>query len=145
MTQLNYQIVTTRKELNDAFDVRRIVFIQEQHVPEKIEMDKYDDHSTHFIVYHDEKPIATARIRIYNNENTVKIERVAVLKEFRGKGIGKKLMLFAEQEAKKMGFTTFLLNSQRHAEIFYKKLGYITISEPFKEAGIEHVTMKKKI
>lgn len=138
------QIITSKNELNDAFTIRETVFIIEQSVPREIELDEYDQTATHFIAYDQGKPIATARIRPYK-ENTAKVERVAVLKELRGTGIGKQLMVFIEQESAKMGFSTLRLNSQKHAEEFYSKLGYITISEPFYEADIEHVTMEKKV
>ncbi|KXG43824.1 GNAT family N-acetyltransferase [Tepidibacillus decaturensis] len=144
MQKLIYKLVTNQQELKDAFSIREVVFIDEQQVPKELEMDEYDNTATHFIVYDDKRPVATARMREYHDPSTVKIERVAVLKDERGKGIGKKLMTFIEQEALKMGFKTLRLNAQRHAETFYKDLGYMTISEAFDEAGIEHVTMEKK-
>ncbi len=145
MTEYRFQVVESSSEFNDAFSIRDIVFIKEQNVPKEIEMDEHDDKAIHFIVYHTNNPIATARIRPYTHDNTVKVERVAVLKDYRQKGIGKELMKFIENESAKIGYTNLILNAQRHAEPFYGKLGYYIISEPFYEAGIEHVTMEKKI
>lgn len=142
MADLQHKIVGTDKELTDAFSIRDIVFIQEQQVPKEIEMDEHDDTATHFIIYDGELPIATARIRPYG-EDTAKVERFAVLKEYRGTGVGASLMNFIEAEAHKMGYHHFRLNSQKHAENFYAKLGFNPIGEPFYEANIEHITMQK--
>jgi len=144
LSDIQFQIVATKQELEDAFHVRQIVFVDEQQVPKELEMDQYEDDSLHFIVYLTDRPIATARIRSYLKEDTAKVERVAVLKEFRGTGIGKQLMQYIEQEATKKGYSTLRLNAQQHAESFYEELGYQTISEPFDEAGIQHVTMEKR-
>lgn len=145
MSAPKYSIITNSKELTDAYKIREIVFINEQNVPRDIELDEFDEGAIHFIVYLEEDPIATARIRPYSDKETVKVERVAVLKEHRKTGIGNDLMKFVEHEAEKMGYRKARLNSQRHAEQFYSKLGYQTISESFYEADIEHVTMEKKI
>ena len=145
LLELKFLMVTNSRELKDAYKVRETVFIGEQQVPKDIEMDEYDDKAIHFVVYQKELPIAAARIRPYQNQDIVKVERVAVLKEHRKTGIGKDLMNYIEHEARKMGYTKFRLHSQRHAERFYTKLGYITISVPFYEASIEHVTMEKEI
>lgn len=145
MPEFRYQVVTTNKELNDAYQVREIVFMIEQQVPKNLEMDEHDETATHFVVYDDFEPVAAARIRTYTDNTIAKVERVAVLKKHRGTGVGKSLMNLIEKEALNQGYTAYRLNSQRHAEKFYSKLGYDTISEPFDEAGIEHVTMEKKI
>ena len=145
MTDFQFRVIASDKEMQDAFSVRDIVFIQEQKVPIDIEMDEFDKSATHFIVYDQTKPIATARIRAHHYNDTAKVERVAVLKEYRKLGVGRELMLFLEGEAAKMGYTTFKLNSQRHAEDFYSKLGYIPTGEPFYEANIEHIAMEKRM
>ncbi len=145
MQDIQLQVAVTERELKDALLVRHHVFVHEQQVPEELETDEYEDMSIHFIAYHLNSPIAAARIREYLGEKTAKVERVAVLKEYRGTGIGASLMVYIELEARNNGFNTLRLNAQQHAEAFYSKLGYVTISEPFIEAGIEHITMKKKI
>jgi len=142
---MNIIVVDTKKQMEDAYFIRKKVFIEEQNVPREIEIDEYEDVSTHFVVYDGTMPIATARFRPYHDQDTAKFERFAVLKEYRGQGVGRIIMGTVEREAAKNGFTIFLLNAQRHAEGFYDQFGYQTISEPFDEAGIEHVTMEKKI
>lgn len=144
MLQLNCFKVTNSTDLNNAFNIRHKVFIDEQKVPEQIERDEFDKSSTHFIAYSKEKPIATARIRPYS-EDVVKVERVAVLKEFRNKGIGKILLNYIENFASDLGYCTIRLNSQENAISFYLKLNYSQIGQPFYEADIKHISMKKNI
>ncbi|MCF6094052.1 GNAT family N-acetyltransferase [Microaerobacter geothermalis] len=143
--QLTFKIAQNKEDWQDALKVRKKVFIEEQNVPEEIEIDQYEEISTHFIVYNEQlQPVATARFRSYD-ETTAKIERVAVLPELRGTGLGRELMLFLEKAAKEAGYTKAKLNAQLHAEPFYKKLGYSQISELFYEANIPHVTMVKDL
>ncbi|GAB7387483.1 hypothetical protein BSNK01_13200 [Bacillaceae bacterium] len=76
---------------------------------------------------------------------TGKVGRVAVLENWRGRGLGKEIMLALEKEAIKRGFTKLKLNAQCQARAFYEKLGYRPVSDVFLEAGIEHVTMEKRL
>ena len=85
--------------LEDCFYIRKKVFVEEQGVPEKSEIDEYESESIHLIGYDNGQPVATARIRPIN-ETTVKIERVAVIKSHRGQGMGKMLMKAVESLAK---------------------------------------------
>ncbi|WP_375794133.1 GNAT family N-acetyltransferase, partial [Staphylococcus aureus] len=84
--------VINQQMLEDCFSIRKKVFVEEQGVPEENEIDDYESISVHLIGYDQHnQPIATARIRPIN-ETLVKIERVAVVKSYRGTGIGRKLM-----------------------------------------------------
>ncbi|RFA37082.1 GNAT family N-acetyltransferase [Virgibacillus dokdonensis] len=135
--------VTTHKEQEDAYHIRTVVFIQEQNVSPEEEMDKYDDEALHFIVYDGEIPIATSRLRFV--ESYGKLERICVLKEYRGKSIGKQLIHRMEQAILENDFQKAKLNGQTHAEKFYQQLGYETVSNEFLDAGIPHVTMVKQL
>ena len=130
----------------DAYEVRRDVFIEEQDVPEEIEMDGRDETATHFVVYDTEadRPVGTARIR-YVDEDTAKAERVAVLAEYRGEGLGRRLMELVEAEAREQGCTSVDLHAQTAVEGFYETLGYETVSDEFIEADIPHVEMEKRL
>lgn len=128
----------------DALAVREAVFIREQGVPPELELDEHDQTALHFVAYAGGRAIGAARLRPYDND-TGKVERVAVLSAWRGKGVGRLLMAAVEQEAAARGFVRLRLNAQTHAEPFYRKLGYETVSEVFEEAGIPHVTMVKTL
>ncbi|MCM3586184.1 GNAT family N-acetyltransferase [Mesobacillus maritimus] len=140
---MEVQVVTNEKELNDAFQVRKKVFVDEQNVPMEEEIDQYEETSTHFVLYHQREPVATGRFRILDGVG--KVERICVLSTQRGTGAGKAIMEKIEQYAKSKGVGALKLNAQTHAIPFYSKLGYEVISEEFLDAGIPHKTMKKTI
>jgi predicted GNAT family N-acyltransferase len=132
-------------ELGDrARAVRRTVFIEEQDVPERIEMDDKDEAARHFLVTDDGDPVATARTR-FVDETTVKVERVAVLDAYRGEGLGERVMAAAERDARERGATSALVHAQRRVEEFYARLGYETVGGVFEEASIPHVEMGKSL
>lgn len=144
-----YQIHATQneREKRDALSVRRIVFIEEQQVPEEIEIDEHDDDATetiHFVAYSDGKPVGAARLRPYA-PGVGKVERVAVHASERGTGLGRQIMLAMEETAREKGFAKLKLNAQTHAQRFYEKLGYVPVGDLFHEAGIEHIAMEKSL
>lgn len=146
MVEYELRRVDSDETLAAAHAVRRAVFIDEQGVPEDIEMDDEDDDATHFVAFdptHGD-PVGTTRIRALDEE-TVKIERVAVLAEHRGQGVGLRLMERAEDEARAQGYARVQLHAQAAVEGFYERLGYRTVSEEFEEAGITHVEMTKEL
>lgn len=128
----------------DALHVRRTVFIEEQHVPEEEEIDEFEQDATHFVLYDGEKPVGAGRFRTID-DGVGKIERICILPQYRGRGAGKQLMETIEMFAKEQGIRKVKLNAQTHAEPFYQKLGYDTVSDVFMDAGIPHVTMVKSL
>lgn len=143
----NYQIihVDSTEELNDAYVVRKKVFVEEQQVPPELEIDEYEDHSEHFVAYNEQHiPVGAGRLRPLSNTEA-KVERICVAQSERGNSLGAQIMQVLETAAQEKGIQTLLLHAQDHAERFYQRLGYQTISEPFDEAGIIHVKMKKEL
>ncbi|WP_096190690.1 GNAT family N-acetyltransferase [Evansella halocellulosilytica] len=138
---MTVKVVNTAEESKDAFFVRKTVFIEEQNVPEEIEVDQYEDESIHFVAYEKGSPVGAGRLRILGSYG--KVERICVLKSVRSHGVGEKLMSYLEQVAKEEHITELRLNAQIRAERFYKRLGYDTYSDQFFDAGIPHVSMKK--
>ncbi|MFC4306504.1 GNAT family N-acetyltransferase [Cohnella boryungensis] len=140
--------VENDEQLKQAFEIRFEVFVKEQGVPEHIEIDEYDASPTscrHFLIRSEGLPIATGRITDYG-EGVAKMQRIAVLKPYRGTGIGQLLMERMEEDARKAGYRYALLDAQCAAETFYQKQGYMTESkEPFLDAGILHVRMRKSL
>jgi predicted GNAT family N-acyltransferase len=137
------KVVETDKELEDAFSVRRTVFVDEQNVPEEEEIDQFESSSTHFVAYENGQPIAAGRFREVDGYG--KVERICVLKEYRKSGAGKAIMETIESFAQENGFSTLKLNAQTHAIPFYSRLNYEVISDEFMDAGIPHRTMKKSL
>lgn len=120
-----------------AGDIRRIVFIDEQAVPEDEEWDGRDPDCMHFLAYHDGHAIGTARLLPDGH-----IGRVAVLKEGRGLGVGLQLMQATIDYARSQGHREVLLDAQTHALAFYQRLGFQVVSGEFLDAGILHRSMR---
>ncbi|WP_453990396.1 GNAT family N-acetyltransferase [Bacillus nitroreducens] len=137
------RIVTDNKELDDAFTVRKVVFVDEQKVPLEEEIDQFEDEATHIVLYDDNEPVGAGRFRVLDGYG--KVERICVLASHRKKGAGNIIMHKMEEIAKERGISKLKLNAQTQAENFYKKLGYETVSGIFMDAGIPHVTMIKEM
>ena len=128
----------------DAIKIRKKVFVEEQLVPQELEIDDLEDQTLHVIGYLENKAVSTARI-YKKNATTFKIQRVAVLRDFRKKNLGHELMMEIERYAKAKEFSTLMLDAQDHALTFYEKLGYQVEGEGFMDAGIPHHLMIKKL
>ncbi|MFB1081342.1 GNAT family N-acetyltransferase [Jeotgalibacillus sp. JSM ZJ347] len=135
--------VETDQELQDAFEVRKEVFVNEQRVPEELELDAFDQTATHFVLYAEEQASGAGRFRIKDGKG--KVERVCVMKTLRGQQAGVLLMTEIEKYAQDTGLPALILNAQTHALGFYEKLGYRVISDEFMDAGIPHFTMQKEL
>ena len=123
-----------------AAQLRTDVFVHEQNVLPDEELDHLDATATHFVAIEDDHVIATLRIVsiISDNLPTAKIGRVAVAKNRRNAGIGKKLMLAAIAHAHEQGCHQCILGAQTHVISFYEKLGFIPHGPIFLEANISH-------
>lgn len=120
----------------DAKLIRELVFIQEQNIPEQDEWDDQDPVSQHFVVYDQDRAIATARLLPDHH-----LGRVAVLPEYRGQGIGRLIMLDMIAYAKSQNHPLLQLSAQTHATSFYEKLGFTVQGDEYDECGIPHIEM----
>ncbi|MDQ3229295.1 MAG: GNAT family N-acetyltransferase [Pseudomonadota bacterium] len=126
--------------LADLRAVRETVFVQEQNVPLAEEWDMLDPECVHVIARAtDGTPIGTGRLTPER-----KIGRMAVLREWRNKGVGDALLLALIAQAQERGWREVKLNSQVDAQRFYARHGFIPSGERFMEAGIEHQPMQRK-
>ncbi|MEK3858788.1 GNAT family N-acetyltransferase [Bacillus sp. FSL K6-5915] len=135
-------IVKNQQQLEDAFFVRKEVFIKEQHVSPEEEMDHLDQESSHLVIYDEKEPIGAGRLRLVDGYG--KLEQICVLKSHRSLGVGNLIIQALEEEAAKQGASQFMLNAQTQAVPFYEKHGYKVVSEEFSDANIPHVKMVKK-
>ncbi|MBW8350440.1 GNAT family N-acetyltransferase [Bacillus sp. IITD106] len=133
----------TEAQLQEAFNIRKTVFVEEQKVPYELEIDEFENASDHFVLYSEGNPIGAGRFRVLDGKG--KIERICVLSTNRGSGAGKILMEAIERYAQEKGIGTLKLNAQTYAIPFYEKLGYSVVSDEFLDAGIPHKTMEKNI
>lgn len=132
------------KVYEDAVHIRKEVFVEEQQVPPELEIDDLEDQTSHLVGYIDSVPAATARI--YEKEpGTFKVQRVAVIKNARKTGTGKKLMNELETHLRSLDAKKMVLDSQDHAIMFYEKSGFLIEGDGFMDAGIPHHRMTKLI
>ena len=92
------------------------------------EFDEIDERAYHVVVYQDKCAIATGRM-YFEDEKTMILGRIAVIKEYRGTGLGNKVVKSLENKAKELNCTTVKLSAQQRAQMFYEKLGYQPIGE----------------
>jgi methyltransferase (TIGR00027 family) len=130
------------EELARCHAVRREVFVAEQGVPVEEEMDAHDAVSAHFLAMQADDIVGTARLRLLA-DGTLKAERVAVLRPFRRRGVGRALMRALEEAARARG--ELVLNAQTAVVSFYERLGYRCEGPEFVEAGIPHRAMRKRL
>ncbi|KAB7705018.1 GNAT family N-acetyltransferase [Bacillus aerolatus] len=137
------KVITVKNEQgrNDAYDIRKKVFVEEQRVPLELEIDEHEDAAVHFVLYDGEKPCGAGRFLI--KDGFGKAQRICVLPEYRGKGAGRLIMDALETHAQEHNAAALKLDAQTHAIPFYERLGYEVISDEFMDAGIPHKTMKK--
>jgi predicted GNAT family N-acyltransferase len=140
---MKVEIVQTINQLQEAFRVRTLVFVEEQKVPAEEEIDQHEEEAIHFLLVHEGKSVGAGRFRELDQKG--KVERICVLSSVRGKGAGKVIMEAIESYAQSQMIPTLKLNAQTQAIPFYEKLGYTIVSDEFLDAGIPHKTMEKSI
>lgn len=126
-----------------AQEIREKVFVLEQSCPPEEEFDEFDVSSRHLLLRIGGEPAATARWRVVEKfgREWAKLERFAVLPEYRGGGVGRALVDFAMSEARQAGYFCFMIHAQAHLKAFYESFGFEAVGQPFEEAGISHLLM----
>ena len=130
-----------KKNMDSAFAIRKKVFVTEQEVDESEEYDEFEPTSIHYLVFVDETPVGTARWRI--TENGIKLERFAVLKEYRNVKAGRTVLLKVLKDVIPLDKKIYL-NAQVTAMKFYEREGFVAEGEMFVEANIQHYRMVLK-
>jgi predicted GNAT family N-acyltransferase len=121
--------------------IRFAVFVLEQKVPESLEWDGLDEACEHAIAEDaSHAPIGCGRLLPDGH-----IGRLAVLREWRGSGVGSALLERLVTLARTRGHARLLLNAQTHAIPFYARHGFAVTGEPFDEAGIPHIVMERVV
>ena len=128
-------------ERNAATAIRREVFVVEQEVPASLELDEADPSCRHWLALGEGgRAIGTARM-----QESGHIGRIAVLAEWRGRGVGARLVEEIVAAARESGLSLVDLDSQVHAIAFYEKLGFEARGDVFMEAGIPHQNMLRSL
>jgi predicted GNAT family N-acyltransferase len=120
--------------------------VDEQACPPEEEFDGLDEKSVHFIAYSSGIPVGTNRYR--ETDKGIKLERFAVLKEYRGAGVGKRLVETTLGHIEKQQFskgTLLYMHAQLQAMPLYARHGFEKVGQMFQEVGIDHYEMRKLI
>lgn len=121
--------------------IRESVFVAEQGVPAEIELDEWDAHCEHALACDGGgRAVGTGRLLPDGH-----IGRMAVLREWRGSGVGGAILAALIDRARARGMTRVVLNAQTHAERFYSRFGFAVSGAEFMEAGIPHVEMHREL
>jgi len=143
--QVELVVVQTAADMARALSVRRRVFIEEQGVPESLEVDEHDGEpsavatAVHVLGLLDGDAVATGRLLLDGPpDEYAHVGRVAVLLDQRRCGIGRQVMSALHDLARERGYAGITLAAQLHAAGFYERLGYQLRGDVFLDAGIEH-------
>ena len=146
MTEVYINQVKTKEQREKVFAVRREVFVIEQKVNKGEEFDEFEESSIHFLASDSKgNGVGSSRWRI--TDKGLKLERFAVKKEWRGKGVGSKLVeaTLSSIEARE-GLGNYLyLHAQLNAVPLYKKYGFVKVGEMFEECNIKHIKMERVV
>jgi predicted GNAT family N-acyltransferase len=137
---LTIELLPWKKARAHAMPVRFAVFVEEQRVPRELELDDMDHQSLHVVAYENGKPVATGRLLPDGH-----IGRMAVLKDWRGRGIGGRILDTLIDAARGRGDSEVVLSAQVQAAAFYRRYGFAEEGAEYMEAGIPHRRMRRSL
>ena len=135
--------IINKKDYKKAQEIRHAVFVIGQNVPAELEVDEFEMEAIHYLAFLNNNPVGAARWRI--TSEGVKLERFAVLDEYRGRGIGSAMVekilsdIKRDPEAKNK---EIYLHAQLDAISLYRKYGFVKYGNMFDEAGLMHYAMR---
>ncbi|WP_100379141.1 GNAT family N-acetyltransferase [Polynucleobacter brandtiae] len=140
MKALPTSLKSWQEAQNEAYSIRKAVFIEEQGIPAAMEIDEFDPCAQHALIHIDEQCVATARLVVLPG-GIGRIGRMAVLASYRKQGVGTQLINLLINAGKAQGLKSFELHAQLSAIPFYVQFGFISRGDVYDEAGIPHRDM----
>ena len=137
---LNIELLPWDKARAHAAPIRFTVFVEEQRVPAEIELDAMDERCIHAVAFEDQVAVGTGRLLPDGH-----IGRMAVLKQWRGRGIGGRMLVRLMDEARARGDREVVLSAQVKAAAFYRAHGFTEEGAEYMEAGIPHRDMRRRL
>jgi predicted GNAT family N-acyltransferase len=134
------ELLPWEKARTQAALIRFAVFVEEQKVPAELELDAMDTECIHALAFVDEKAVGTGRLLPDGH-----IGRMAVLKDWRGRGIGGLILRRLMEKALERGDREVVLSAQVHAVPFYRAHGFVEKGGQYLEAGIPHRDMRRRL
>ena len=139
MDRLEVRHISSPSELDDAFRIRHIVFVEGQDVPPDREWDGLDEEAEHIIALADGIPVGCARMRF--PEGKAKLERLAILPEWQNRHIGSTIMEYMIEYSREHDVKEIYLHAQLTTMEFYRRFGFSERGEVFDDANIDHMEM----
>jgi predicted GNAT family N-acyltransferase len=133
------------EDVRGAFALRERVFYGEQGVPREEDVDGHDEHALHLVALAPDDREVIGTLRLLLDADRAKIGRVAVRREWRRRGIALRMLGLALGVARERGCVQVRLAAQLEAVALYEHAGFAVESEPFEEAGIQHVWMGQRL
>lgn len=127
----------------EAINIRTTVFVEEQGF--KNEFDDIDKIATHIVLFEDNQTVAVCRVYYSENKKCYVIGRIAVIKDYRGKAYGAKIVKAAETEIKQRHCNKIGLSAQERVSKFYEKLGYNKCGSTYLDEDCPHIWMEKEL
>lgn len=140
---LSIKLVENESEMKEVLRIRKTVFVEEQNIPKDRERDGLDEKATHFLVKFRNRPIGAARARFLGN--TGKLERISLLRSYRRRGYGKRMVDYLVKYCEEKGVSEIVLYSQLYLKEFYERCGFKSRGKIFFEAGAKHIEMYRKV
>jgi len=140
---MDYVIKAYNALPQEALQLRITVFVEEQGFTD--EVDAFDSVATHLVMFEGEEAIATCRFFLKEDNETYMFGRLCVLKEYRGKALGREMLKKVEEIVKEKGGKAIILHSQYHAKDFYVKCGFTQQGEIDYEQNKPHAWMRKEV
>ena len=137
---LNIELLPWDKARAHAAPIRFTVFVEEQRVPAEIELDAMDERCIHAVAFENQVAVGTGRLLPDGH-----IGRMAVLKQWRGRGIGGRMLVRLMDEARARGDREVVLSAQVKAAAFYRAHGFTEEGAEYMEAGIPHRDMRRRL
>ena len=138
---ISIRILAWTEARASAMSVREAVFVVEQGVPAEIELDEWDPGSEHALAFGPGgRAVGTGRLLPDGH-----VGRMAVLREWRGQGVGGAILTALVERAAARGMRRLVLNAQTHAVPFYARHGFAAFGDEFMEAEIPHVAMAREL
>lgn len=137
---LRIELLPWERARAEAMRIRHAVFVEEQGVPAEMELDEHDARSLHALAFDGGAAVGTGRLL-----PDAHIGRMAVRKDFRGRGIGSALLLKLCEAARSRGHREVVLAAQVHALGFYRAHGFEPYGAVYNDAGIPHQDMRRSV
>lgn len=139
------RFATTTQDRDAAFELRKAIFEKEQNVPRPLDRDAHDLNADHVVAF-DEKGACVGTGRVVRlDSRTCQVGRMATAASHRAHGVGAKVLEALERMALLRGLGEIVVHAQLPAEAFYRNRGYVREGDVFKEEGVPHVLMRKKL